>query len=425
MSNHSRNFLFIRSILFSVTTKAVGFFVVFACLPLAALSLTVTEYAAFNFSMAATGAVAIIFSPIATTFVVRFAHLTSTDDVYMKRLAGGAFAIFATLAAILELPAIAVAYWLSPAGFKIPIACAAAAVVATTALSWVDAFRLGNRQDHISSAFGLANNITIILGFVLLFHYQRLNFEHVLGIYYLSPLCWASISLLQLLHSSGIRIHFAVGAEEWKRALLQARPNIINSISDYLKLYGASFIAFYASSAQGYAAFSTAQLFIARLTNPLSLLARPLIPAYVDASARADKEWIMWLKRLMGLLCLSGPLSACIASIAITLLRPSELRFGVLVLSGGELGWYLVSGVLLFSSTVTLMLLASIYLARREMGLFSGTCLLVNVLAIGIGGTLAYSSGPVAMLAALALGGTLSSLYLSWRFVSPTAQNGI
>ncbi|MGY4330321.1 O-antigen/teichoic acid export membrane protein [Bradyrhizobium sp. LB7.2] len=414
-TNQSRNYLLVRSIAFSTITKLFGFFVVFACLPLAALSLTASEYAAFNYSMAATNLLVILFAPVGATFVVRFAHVAS-KDAELKQMAEDALTIFLTMGIALELPAILGAYWLSPPEFRAGIALSAGAVIATATLSWAEYFRLGTRQDHISSTFGLANNLTIIFGFVALFHYSSLTLERILGIYYFSPLGWAFASFIQVVYSSGLRVRFTPNYSELRRTIALARPNIVNSASDYIKLYGTSFIAFHLSSAQTYAVFSTVQLLVARLTNPLSLIARPLIPAYVDAMARSDLNWIRRLKQATLLLSILGFLSVGLVAGAVLLKPPGEVHLGVVAIGGNELAWYCSIGALLLFSTASLILLASIYLAQHQMGLFSGVCLLSNVAAVLIGGAITAYIGPVAMLAAVAIASTISSLYLTWRF---------
>ncbi|MDT4743658.1 hypothetical protein [Bradyrhizobium sp. WYCCWR 12699] len=412
-----RSYLLIRSIAFSALTKAFGFLVIFACLPLAALSLTADEYAAFNYSMAATTTFAIVFTPVGTTFVVRFAH-ASNDRIELRRLAQNSLAIFMTLGLALELPAILFAYWLSPAEFRLSIAVCAAAFVATATLSWAEVFRLGVRQDHISSAFGLASNATIILIFGLLHQYEGLTFARVLTVYYFCPLCWALVSFLQVLFSTGIRFRLQTDYDEWKRTIWHARPNVVNSVSDYIKLYGASFVAFYLSGAQAYGAFSTVQLLIARLSNPLSLIARPLIPAYVDAIARGDLRWVRWLKRASSILCLVAFLAVLLVVLVTAVKPPGDVRVGVVALHGPESTWYSVSGFLLFASTSSLTLLASVYLAERRMGVFSRTCLVANVASVLVGGFATAWIGPIAMLASIAAGSAIASIYLTWRFAT-------
>lgn len=413
-----RNYLLVRSIAFSAFTKVFGFLVIFACLPLAALSLTTNEYAAFNYSMAVVTTFAIVFAPIGTTFVVRLAHSTSSDGTELRSLAESSLAIFITLGLTLETPAILFAYWLSPVEFRLSIAICAAAFVATATLSWAEVFRLGVRQDHISSSFGLASNLTIILSFALLHHYNALTYGRVLGIYYFVPLCWALLSFVHVFLSTGIRFRIRTDHAEWKRTLLHARSNVVSSISDYVRLYGASFVAFYLSGAQAYAAFSTIQLLVARLSNPLSLIARPLIPAYVDAIARGDLMWVKWLKRTISLLYALGLVAVLLVAVASAIKPLGDVHVGVVTFHGTESTWYSISGVLLLASTASLTLLASVYLAERRMGIFSRTCLAANIASVIIGGFWTAWIGPIAMLSSIAAGSTLASIYLTWRFVT-------
>src|SRR5436190_942977 len=111
----NRNYLFIRSIVFSLITRLFGFFVVFACLPLAAISMGTTDYATFNYSMAITGLLSIFISPVSTAFVVRFANVSTASDQHeIRQTAEETLTIFLSLGMALTPPAAFAAYFLSP-----------------------------------------------------------------------------------------------------------------------------------------------------------------------------------------------------------------------------------------------------------------------------------------------------------------------
>jgi hypothetical protein len=93
-----RNYASVRSVLFSTLTKIFGLFVVFGCLPIAALSLNTIEYATFNFSITISGAFAIAFAPPSALLVGKFAHLSSlADDDSVRKLAESSITMFLLL----------------------------------------------------------------------------------------------------------------------------------------------------------------------------------------------------------------------------------------------------------------------------------------------------------------------------------------
>ena len=191
----SRNWLFIRSVIFSLITKLFGFFVIFSCLPLAAVSMGTADYVTFNYSMAVTGLVAIFVGPVSTAFIVRFANVATAGGQHeIRQTAEETLTIFLSLGIILTPPAAFAAYFLSPTEYRSAIALAAAAVMISNILLWAEAFRVGVRQDYISSIFSLGNNITIIVAVYLLFQRQSLSFTTLLIVYYGSPLLWNFLS---------------------------------------------------------------------------------------------------------------------------------------------------------------------------------------------------------------------------------------
>ena len=261
----SRNVLLVRSILSSLLTKLFGFFVVFASIPLAAMSLSTSDYATFNYSMAITGLLGIVTGPVSSALVARFAHTSDADNHH--QIAEESLATFLTLGIALAPPAICAAYFLSPNEHRVAISLAAAAVVATNTLSWAEVYRIGVRQDYISSAFALGNNILIISAVYLLFRAENLSLMNLLLVYYSSPLLWNLLSFVHLVRSKGFRVYLVSRVGQLRAVILDALPLFGQTASEYVRLYFSSMLAFYVATTSSYAVFSTLILFVARFSQ--------------------------------------------------------------------------------------------------------------------------------------------------------------
>ena len=180
-------------------------------------------------------------------------------------------------------------------------------------------------------------------------------------------------------------------------------------------------LAFYLASPESYAVFSTVMLFIARLTNPVSLLARPLVPAYVDAIRRLDHAWIAKLNHIAIWVISLAIASVAVVGLGVMFITFADFRLGAIQIEAHEMKLYLVLGLLFFWSSVIAMILASMYLAQRKMDQFSKASLIANSLAVTVGAALVVRFDAIALFAAIALFNCISVGYLikrcrDWRF---------
>jgi O-antigen/teichoic acid export membrane protein len=427
----NRNFLFMRSILASLIAKAFGFLVIFVCLPLAAVSVKTDEYAIFNFSMAITGLLTIFISPVSAAFVARLAHVSAIGDEYeIRRTAEESLTIFILLGIILAPLAAGIAYFLSPNGHREAIAIAAASVIISAVLGWAEAYRVGTRQDYISSAFGLGNNVTIITLVYLLFHWGSLTLSNLLIVYYGSPLLWNLLSFAYLLTSKHVRIRWHLKRELWKRAAVDAAPMFVLTTSDYIRLYASSMLAFYLATPESYAVFSTLILFIARLTNPISLLARPLVPAYVDAVKAADQSWLAGLHQMAGRVFTFAIISVVLFAIGAVFIKLPSPHLGAIRIEADEVKPYLILSLLQFWSSAISMVLASVFLAQRRMAQFSRVSLFASGAAVLVGAVLVVRFDAIALFGAIAIFSCIGVSYLAMEFLDddfahPAPSSGI
>ncbi len=420
-----RNYAFVRSVLFSTLTKIFGFFVVFGCLPMAALSLNTIEYATFNFSIAISGAFSIAFVPPSALLVSKFAHLSSlADEDSVRKLAESSITIFLLLGVMILPLALIAGFYLTVAEFRGSIALTTSAVIVTAVLGWADVFRLGHRRDHISSVFGLGSNISIISSVFILYRYGFLSFHNLILIYFLSPLIWGLISFLQLVLSRHIRIRLTVSLGDCLRTLRDCSPLVGGVLSDYIRLYVSSLVAFYLASPQAYAIFSTVILLVTRLTSPISLLSRPLVPAYIDAISRQDYRWIAMFRQVMAAIAALSVALTLLVWLASVIHPIGEIHLGAIVIEKNLVRPYLVSGMLLLVSALFLSLLASVYLGAQQMVIFSRVCPLANLVGVCSGASAMLITGPVGLLAAIAIFNALAAIYLSWRFFRDPVRLG-
>jgi O-antigen/teichoic acid export membrane protein len=414
----NRNFLFMRSIVASLIVKAFGFFVIFACLPLAAISMKTNEYVTFNYSMAITSLLTIFIGPVLTAFVARFAHVSATGDEYEVRgVAEESLTIFLLLGAVLLPMAAGIAYLLSPNEYRGAIAIAAAAVIITNVLGWAEAYRVAAREDYISSVFGLGNNIMIITAVSLLFHWQCLTLRNLLIAYYGSPLLWNMLSFTYLLFSRHVRIRWHLKTELWKRLAHDAAPLFALTISDYARLYASSMLAFYLATPQSYAVFSTLIIFIARLTNPISLFARPLVPAYVDAIKVADQVWLARIHQMAVWVFAFAIISVAAFAVGSVFLDIPSVHLGAIRIEAREVKPYLILSLLQFWGTAIAMVLGSAFLAQRRMGQFSKVSVIANSAALLVGAVLVVKFDAIALFGTITVFGCIGVSYLAMEFL--------
>ena len=414
-----RNYLFMRSVTFSLAAKSLGFFVVFTCLPLAALSLNSLEYATFNYSMSVAGLFSVVFGPPSLLLVGNFARLSARGDkVGLKALAEVSISLFIWLALLISPFAICVAAYLSPPEFRSSVVLATVAVVGANVLSWADVFRLGLRKDHVSSGFALGNNITIISGFLILYHNGRLSYATVMLVYYLCPFVWGAASLTQLMLANGYRVRLVAPIEECKGILVDSLPLVNGTLADYVRLHVSSLVAFNLFTPSDYNVYSTVTLLIARVLNPVTLLSRPLIPAYIDAVALRDFKWLGRLRR--GMAVLGGLLLIAVIGSPILLLIIGTKGFslGAIQLNHPEIVFYLIIGALLAAAQIYTAFLASIFLGAHRMATFSNANLAANVIGL-IAGVAAFPFfGPNSLFACLSICNAICAVCLAWLFLS-------
>lgn len=308
----SRNFKLLRSLLFGVFAKLVGGLTVFLGLPLISHSLSAKDYARFLQAMSA-GTIVTLFFGAACMVAVR-SMTSSADQSASNENTSRSFSLFPLLAG--GALAVGLIFWsISPSDPLIGSAYLAA--IGIGLLSWGDAFRVATRTDHISSLWQMVGT-TIMLGLMFLLRDA--------GVYPLSLLYFGMPLVIQLgifaqLYIGGVRPELKFSMSIIRSSTKPLLSNIINSCIEYIKIFGSGLLVLSISGELEYARHVTIVLLVARLVNPISLLTRPLMPAYIDAMRTEDRNW---LKSLL-LVSIFGAIISLITCCVIGAIAPFEL----------------------------------------------------------------------------------------------------
>jgi hypothetical protein len=212
--------------------------------------------------------------------------------------------------------------------------------------------------------------------------------------------------------------------DECKKFFFDSFPLLNGFFADYVRLNISSLVAFYFSTPHAYSVYATVLLLIARLTNPVTLISRPLIPAYIDAIMRDDHRWLTMLRRMMAIIAAVFAVLTILTDVLAAFYPFGALRMGAVTIDSEFVRPYLVSAVLLLVSVVFLVLLSAIYLGAQQIGLYSRVSLTANVVAVLLGTIAMTFKGPASLLGTIALCNALAAVYLAWGFFSDPVNLG-
>ena len=390
-----RRSLLLRSIVFSLLAKAIGALMVIVGLPLIAVTLSLADYREFLRSMAAVSVVSLLFGPITLATIVelgRFRGDLETRDVLWSSLRP--YVLLSAGLAVLLAGAIASGWF---AAFLTPFLIVAFAItIVQNLFTWADSWRLARRSDFISSLFQVASTLALIAA-LLSVPTRRLMV--VGGLYYGLPMLVTGLSFAAILF--GTRWKPAEGRFHPDLAfdLRRSWPLLFPSVIDYGRVYGCGLVIGAIGSAGAYAKYFTIILFLARLVNPISLITKPLLPAYLDAQRRGDDSWLRRANLgigAFGVAALIGPLVAVLV-VPQSWLTLLPRDWGVLTRwDVGMMGLY-------FSAYLTASIVAPLYVALDRTREY----VLVGFVSVGLGLVagiaLALSAGAGCVLYALAM----------------------
>ncbi|WP_395665237.1 hypothetical protein [Methylocella sp.] len=407
-----RTFLMIRSVGFALFTKLSGAATVFVALPLVARGVSAQDYTAFLTAMNVAAAIGLVFAPFGVLFIRDIAHAFASDDPKAPMEATRrCFSAHAALSLVVAaLFALAGALWAALYGLKPAIVVGVALNFLQIAAGFGQIYRIAERTDHVTSLVQTAANLALVGGLLALAHFGRLNDMTVCLVYFGAPALADLCVFLQVAATRGLspKIGKNAFAALWARAP-ESLPLFLSPFADYVKIYASAMIALAVAGAHDYIVFSTSVLFIARLVNPLTLVTRPLMPAFIDALQRRDALWLNGLRR--ALFAAAGLGAAVAATLPFVVNR--DLLALALPKEVGEVSAAFVLACAYFAFSYALVsLLAPLYIGARRAVPYGVVNLAFTLAGAAAGALLALRFGAQGMMSAMAGFGTISVLVL-------------
>jgi O-antigen/teichoic acid export membrane protein len=404
----NRNFALARSIVFGAATKLAGSGMILIGLPLIANALPGSDYAVFLASMSASSFVTLWFGATVSLSVRELAHAISTgDDSLIKEAesnAAGLFVVSVVSSGLIALTALALTSHPGPQrDVFLFVDCLA---LVHGLMLWNDAYRLALRSDHVSSMWQLGGSVFTITGLVFAAPY---GLWPIVLVYFGGPFLTQICMLTHLWFERRFSIKIDLSLRIATSHLRTLFPLVVNSFAEYGRIFASGFAVAYFIDPVSYAKYATIVLFIARLTNPFSLITRPLMPAFMDALHHRDSRWISIVSNSLIAISIAGAALSIVVGYVVPLryltwIVPSKL---------GSIGRLELIEASLYTWAFSMVSIVSpFYFARNQVKLYS----LVNSLSVASGisiGTaalwLGYGNG---MLAAMSATSIIAALIL-------------
>ena len=404
-----RNTALGRSMLFSTLAKLSGAAIPFAGLPIIAHSLPASAYATFLKAMT--------IASLSTSFFGA-ASIVAIRDIARARASGSKAAVgdaeSSTLGLYIVVSTVsiitaAVLLMGQARGTAVLMAIASIIVVTQGLAQWGDAHRVGSRTDHISSLWQLSSSLALISAIVSA---RPRNPLGAILIYFGIPAIFQVLMAAQLILRDQLRTRPTFNLA-W--AILQLRgiaPVLVNFATEYIKIFGSGTLILFVSGRASYSMFLTLILLGARLVNPISLIARPLMPAYVDAVAANDQQWLSGMVKILSIMLFCG---AIVALTVYGVLQPSTLDV-FLPPTAPRPSFIDIGFLMLFIwGHAGTALLAPIFFAGGKAALFSTINLVLVCVGLSFGNLLFDAGMPWGILAGLSVGTSCVALF-AWAF---------
>lgn len=411
----SRNFLILRSVAFAFVTKISGAAMVFIALPLIARRASPSDYEAFLMTMNIAAVGGLVFVPFMTLATRELSHAfvngKAVDDTIQKTF-GMQLILTITLSGcffcfILFFPKLAVS---EPA-----IIIGITLTLFQLAASWAEAYRIANRSDYVTNIVQtVANLILVSLLLILTGHYAGI--EAICTLYFGIPAVSQIILLFHLLLTKRVHLRFKlIPLSVFRKRLHEAFPLFVIPGVDYIKIYLSSMLILFVGTGNDYILYYTSILYIARLINPLTLITRPMMPAYIDALVRNDLKWLKGLNNALLALAGGGAITALAIPWVLTpqivsAVLPPEIR-GVSFL-------YLTLCCLFGYGHGLISLLMPLYVGGHRASFYGFCSLAFTAAAVAIGTFFCSTHGAIAMMASLSITTVACAIFLLINFVN-------
>lgn len=402
---NGRNRLIIRSLIFGLVAKVGGSLIVFAGLPFIAYSLEVASYATFLKSMSAAAIVTMCFGAIGTLSIRDIASSVNSDSESLNEAKRQALGLFIS-AFMFGTVVLGLIYFVTQGQIGTIVSFAAALALFQCMFQWGDVCRVALRSDYVSSLAQFAASISVI---ALLFIYRGSDLFIIVLIYFGVPvLSNLFLSLQLMLKDPSLRIPI-VTMSVIRRHIGGVIPIVFNSLAEYAKIFGAGYIVLAISDNSNYAKYTTIFLFAARIVNPLSLITRPLVPAYIDAVSKEDNLWLKNARKVF----FFGLAGSWILAITTSLIAPVSVISWLVPMKSVEIGRLDIIAVVAFLCGQCLITLMTpfFYAARKEV-LFASVNFASVTIALAGGSLLVSWGGATIMMVLMAVCVGISSSIL-------------
>jgi hypothetical protein len=388
---------------FGVLAKVVGAGTIFIALPLIAKSLPLQEYATFMFLLGAGSGISLVYGAIGAVVTRRLASTAFSPDVAnQENLVSWSASLYLAVSLVVAVIATFTAF---ASGADALTALVLAIAVSTGLASWGEARRLADRSDYVTSLWQTAATLVMIVALVLVAKY---GLPAIALVYFATPLAahLGSTATLMMTRTKKLRLVTPVlGIDDIKGF----SSGTLNSGIEYAKIFGSGFILSVFVDDVAFATYTTLVLMVARLVNPVSLLVRPLLPAYLDASLSGDQRWLGRFGLILKFAAAASLLSCIGLSWAID---PASVGWALPRNSGGIDDLQLVlAAVFLWGQTFTTLMGPVFFATRRELT-FVGVNGAATVVGVGIGAAGIPAFGATSMLTGVSLAAASAALLL-------------
>jgi O-antigen/teichoic acid export membrane protein len=408
----NRTFLMIRSVAFALVTKISGGATVFIALPVASHALSSADYASFLTTMNISAVAGVLLMPFAILYVREMAHAFATEDPILNRAAVrntfGSHVVLTIAVAIILFIAVLAAKNVTTLNDSILVGILLSLIQMFA--SWGQLYRIAERSDYVTSVVQMIANIIMVLCVVVLSKRNLLSILSINISYFGIPAIGELYILFHLMIIRRLYINMNMGAlDAIKARIREAIPLYLSPLSDYLKIYASSFLVLGVTNYYNYIVFSTSILLTARLVNPITLISRPLMPAFIDALHRNDTVWLTGLKQLLFGAAIIGAIIAaiapfCVSKNILTVVFPKEANDVSIV--------YIIFCSYFAFTYALVALLAPLYIGAHRPGLYGISNLAFTAAGVAVGTVLCVRFGASAMMGSLAVTTTLCAIFL-------------
>lgn len=410
-----RNLLIIRSMAFAVVTKLSGAAMVFVALPVIAHGASPADYEAFLSAMNIASIVGLVFLPFMTLTTRELSHAFVNEKAGLDQAIQNTFGMQILLT--IALSGCLVSFILLYPGW---VATETAMMIGITltllqmAAGWAEAYRVANRTDYVSNIIQTAANIVLVSSLLSITSHS-ISIQTICVIYFGVPALSQVIIFFHLLLTKRIKLRFGImPIAVFKKRIHEALPLSLIPSVDYMKIYLSGMIVLLLGATNDYILFYSSILYMARLINPLSLITRPLMPAYIDALIRKDTRWLHGLKMVLAGGTIFGALLALLLPL---LVSPAIISVAFPPGTQGISHSYVILCSLFAFGHGLVSLLAPLYIGGHMAGFYGISSLVFTTAGIAAGAALCSLFGALAMMGSLSLATTACGLFLLVTFL--------